>query len=140
MENLFGSKNITIYTEKETTEFALIFENISSNVQEKFTINKVFIQGQEFTLKYKYLPVNVVQKIENLFYPNKSVSERLTFFKDAIKIMGKSPILGLGGNAWTSCYPALQEYSYMADQIPSSPLKIGTETRNYRNTVCILQY
>lgn len=86
------------------------------------------INGKKEILNYKWIPTNLVKKIESLKYENKSVFERLTFLKDGMKIVQKTWLLGGGTNCWKIYYPEVQEYKYDAEQMHSFPIKIWMES------------
>lgn len=50
------------------------------------------------------LPGNIGERLENLNLQQHSFLERMTFYKDAAKVVKDYPIIGAGGGAWASIY------------------------------------
>lgn len=119
-----GTKKITFKTTDQTTEIAVIIKSMHPSLQEKLVLKEFRINGKEEALNYYYLPRNVVQKIQSLFYTNKSVSERIIFLQDGLKIVKQNWICGSGANAWRYQQDEVQQYYYKADQMHSFPLKL----------------
>lgn len=69
-------------------------------------------------LKYA-LPGNIGTRLENINLQQHSVLERLTFYKDAVKVMKDYPIIGAGGGAWASLYEKYQNNPYTSLQAHS---------------------
>lgn len=87
-------------------------------------VKSLTINGKEHPLKYRYLPVSLVDKIKSIHVNNKSVWERGTFYQDALKIIKNNLLFGRGGNAWRYEYEKVQSYQYGAKEIHSYPLQI----------------
>lgn len=87
-------------------------------------VKSLTINGKEHPLKYRYLPVSLVDKIKSIRVNNKSVWERGVFYQDALKIIKNNLFFGLGGNAWRYEYEKVQSYQYGATEIHSYPLQI----------------
>lgn len=49
------------------------------------------------------LPDNMETRLENINFQQHSVLERITFYKDAVKVVKDYPILGAGGGAGPHC-------------------------------------
>lgn len=122
-----GNKEITIKTEEETVEIALIFKCNKNADIEKYKINECIINGKEYILNYKYLPTNLIHKLKSINLKNKSVSERIVMIKDAMKIIKDNWLCGIGGNGWKYKYQDVQEYSYNAQEIHSYPIQVILE-------------
>ncbi|WP_018753885.1 O-antigen ligase family protein [Paenibacillus sanguinis] len=69
-------------------------------------------------LKY-ILPGNIGERLENLNLQQHSFLERLTFYKDAIKVVKDYPIIGAGGGGWASLYEHYQNNPYSSRQAHS---------------------
>lgn len=65
------------------------------------------------------LPGNIGERLENINFQQHSVLERLTFYKDALKVMKDYPIIGAGGGAWASLYEKYQNNPYLSRQAHS---------------------
>ncbi|MHA0856180.1 PglL family O-oligosaccharyltransferase [Paenibacillus sp. CMAA1364] len=62
------------------------------------------------------LPENMSTRLDNINFQQHSVLERLTFYKDAIKVVKDYPVLGAGGGAWGSLYEKYQNNPYTSRQ------------------------
>ncbi|QOT09869.1 O-antigen ligase family protein [Paenibacillus sp. JNUCC32] len=62
------------------------------------------------------LPQNISVRLENINFNQHSVLERLTFYKDAMKVLADYPIIGAGGGAWASLYEQYQNNPYTSTQ------------------------
>ncbi len=62
------------------------------------------------------LPDNVSTRLENINFQQHSVLERLTFYKDAMKVVKDYPVMGAGGGAWGVLYEKYQNNPYTSRQ------------------------
>ncbi|OAB37726.1 polymerase [Paenibacillus macquariensis subsp. defensor] len=62
------------------------------------------------------LPDSVSTRLENINFQQHSVLERLTFYKDAVKVVKDYPVLGAGGGAWAVLYEKYQNNPYTSRQ------------------------
>lgn len=65
------------------------------------------------------LPGNIGERLENINLQQHSVLERLTFYKDAVKVVKDYPVIGAGGGAWASIYEKYQNNPYTSRQAHS---------------------
>lgn len=63
------------------------------------------------------LPDNMETRLENINFQQHSVLERITFYKDAMKVVKDYPILGAGGGGWSSLYEHYQNNPYTSRQV-----------------------
>ncbi|WP_339318636.1 O-antigen ligase family protein [Paenibacillus sp. FSL R10-2734] len=63
------------------------------------------------------LPSNMATRLENINFQQHSVLERITFYKDALKVVKDYPILGAGGGGWSSLYEHYQNNPYTSRQV-----------------------
>ncbi|MFF2017905.1 O-antigen ligase family protein [Paenibacillus sp. NPDC058177] len=63
------------------------------------------------------LPANMETRLENINFNQHSVLERITFYKDAMKVVKDYPILGTGGGGWASLYEHYQNNPYVSLQV-----------------------
>jgi len=75
------------------------------------------------------------QKISNSFNYVKEIKldtrnslERQYFYKDALKMVKDSPVLGYGGGGWQAGYRAFQSYNYSSRQVHNHYLQTWVET------------
>ncbi|MHA7579439.1 O-antigen ligase family protein [Paenibacillus vandeheii] len=62
------------------------------------------------------LPDSISTRLENINFQQHSVLERLTFYKDAAKVIADYPLIGAGGGAWTALYEKYQNNPYISAQ------------------------
>ncbi|MEK0313650.1 O-antigen ligase family protein [Cohnella sp. 56] len=65
------------------------------------------------------LPPVLRKRIEGVNFETHSVYERLTMYKDAIRLWKEYPIFGGGGGAWEASYEKYQSYPYLSAQTHS---------------------
>lgn len=106
---------------------------VASKIEETF-VKKIKIKGSRIILPIlvilvgtigsifilsgfnKFLPDNVRARFENINFQQHEVLERITFYKDSIKVIKDYPILGAGGGAWASIYEKYQNNPYTSRQ------------------------
>ncbi|CAM4396751.1 O-antigen ligase family protein [Saccharibacillus endophyticus] len=74
------------------------------------------------------LPENVRVRVENINFQQHSVLERITFYKDAMKLVADYPVLGGGGGAWAVLYEKYQNNPYISNQTHNYFLQYLDET------------
>ncbi|SMG46523.1 O-antigen ligase family protein [Paenibacillus aquistagni] len=74
------------------------------------------------------LPENIQTRLENINFEQHSVLERLTFYKDAMKVVKDYPIIGAGGGAWSALYEQYQNNPYTSRQAHNFYLQYLIET------------
>lgn len=62
------------------------------------------------------LPSSIRDRVENINFQQNSVLERITFYKDSIKMVKDYPILGAGGGGWAVLYEKYQNNPYISRQ------------------------
>lgn len=77
-------------------------------------------------LKY-ILPGNIGERLENLNLQQHSFLERMTFYKDAVKVVKDYPVIGAGGGAWASIYEQYQNNPYLSRQAHSFAMQYLVE-------------
>lgn len=125
--NFEGEKTINFEAEKETTSVAITIKNTVQYAPIKLQINNLYINGKEHPLNYLYLPYSLVEKVQSIGTTNKSVWERLTFFKDGVRIVKDNFLFGTGGNGWLYNYENIQSYFYESTEVHNYFLKIFIE-------------
>lgn len=65
------------------------------------------------------LPGNIGERLENINLQQHSFLERMTFYKDAVKVIKDYPVIGAGGGAWASIYEKYQNNPYTSRQAHS---------------------
>lgn len=74
------------------------------------------------------LPENIQNRLANINFEQHSVLERLTFYKDAMKVVKDYPIIGAGGGAWSAIYEQYQNNPYTSHQAHNFYLQYLIET------------
>lgn len=121
------TKIIELTTSRYTNKINIVFKTLNTVVQRYLKINKLVVNEKEIVLEYKYLPKNIVQKIQNINISSRSVSERVMFWKDGFQLLKKHWILGIGGDGWKHVQGTVQSYSYGTNEVHSYLLEIGIE-------------
>lgn len=65
------------------------------------------------------LPESIAARLEAINFQQHSVLERITFYKDALKIIADYPLIGAGGDAWHALYEKYQNNPYISRQTHS---------------------
>lgn len=125
--NYTGVKKMQFTTNPETVEIAIYFKNSIKDAQRGVTINNLYINKVKHPLKYAYLPERVVSKIDSLKTKNKSVWERVEYYKDSLKIIKDNWLFGTGGQGWKYNYKSVQSYNYNTTEAHSYITKIFIE-------------
>lgn len=74
------------------------------------------------------LPGNIGERLENLNLQQHSFLERMTFYKDAVKVLKDYPIIGAGGGGWASIFEKYQNNPYASRQAHSFVMQYLVET------------
>ena len=122
-----GIKDIEFTTTDYTYKILLSFKTKHKVAQRGLTINSLKINGTEKTLKYKYLPSKIVDKVQDINLKTISVTERFSYMKDACKLISKYGILGIGADGWKDRQSEVQEYYNYANEVHSYILEIFCE-------------
>ena len=120
-----GEKIINIYTKEDTSVIYINIKNEDKNSE--LIVNETKINNKKFILEYMLLPTNVVDKISNINFNNKSAWERFTFVNDAFKIIKENLVFGVGYNAWQNMQYGVQEYNYYSLEVHNFLIQIFLE-------------
>lgn len=63
------------------------------------------------------LPDHIEVRLENINFKQHSVLERITFYKDAVKVIKDNPVLGIGGSGWQAVFGQYQNNPYVSHQV-----------------------
>ncbi|MGM0884304.1 MAG: O-antigen ligase family protein [Bacillota bacterium] len=74
------------------------------------------------------LPDKIAARFENINLQQHSVLERLTFYKDGLRVAEDYPLLGGGGGAWQAIYEQYQNNPYWSRQAHSFFVQVLVET------------
>lgn len=76
----------------------------------------------------KLLPESLRQRVESINFQQHSVLERLTMFKDSLKLFKEYPLFGGGGGVWSTLHIKIQSAPYIPRQVHSFFLQYFDET------------
>ncbi|MCE5169376.1 O-antigen ligase family protein [Paenibacillus profundus] len=65
------------------------------------------------------LPESISSRLGSINFQQHSVLERITFYKDSLKLVADYPLLGAGGGAWSALYEKYQNNPYESAQAHS---------------------
>lgn len=75
-----------------------------------------------------FLPDNLQNRLSSINMEQRSVVERLAFYRDGFKVFMDYPIFGAGGGAWSSSFQAYQSEPYTSREAHSYYIQILSET------------
>lgn len=117
-ENVLISKTLKVGEKKvvldfTTTESLYQIDMLVLNENNvKVSLQKCYINGEEYPLNYRYLPYQIGQAVTMYSSNDKSIKQRTDMWKDCLKIAKDSPIIGQGGDTWKKLSQAVQDYPY----------------------------
>jgi O-antigen ligase len=79
-------------------------------------------------LVYHQLPSGLQSRVGSISLSTPTAKERISFYKDAIKMSKSSPILGLGGGGWATTYREYQSTPYISTKVHDGYLEWMIET------------
>jgi tetratricopeptide (TPR) repeat protein len=133
-ESLDGQvKEFTFTTRPDTKSLSIGFSNYFPGTAAAYSNVQFYESGdkstaQKIILVYKYIPQAISRRISSINTGDTSVSGRLSFYRDALKIIKSHPIFGTGGGGWKSIYFAYQSYRYFTTEVHSFFLQLWVET------------
>ncbi|WP_289356580.1 O-antigen ligase family protein [Paenibacillus sp. S-12] len=74
------------------------------------------------------LPENIATRLETMNFQQHSVLERITFYKDSLKLVADYPLIGAGGGAWAALYSKYENNPYDIQQAHSFYMQYLVET------------
>lgn len=135
VSNKFGTYNgkldLNFKTDVNTKYINIIFSCSQITDYTKLTIKKISLNNKELTVNYKFLPIELVDRIVYSSFTSNSVVERFTIFLDGIKIIEKEPstlFFGQGGNTWKYRFNEVIDYDYDVPQVHNFPLQLVLES------------
>ena len=120
-------KELELEMAESTTELFMKFSCNDLVDGEYLKINKLYIDGKEEVLNYKYLPADVVNKFLKIDFNTKSVWERFNFYEDATKEFQNHWLIGIGGGAWEYIHPYIRTSFYQVTEVHSYPVQLLLE-------------
>ena len=113
-----GTKNIHIKTNENTDMFRICFVS-DNDFKEKtrLEVKGLTINGQKVKLKYYLIPINIINRVENITTDESSITERFIIIKDGIKLGMQKAFTGFGCDGWRYNYKTVREHNYGATQM-----------------------
>ncbi len=106
------NKNKIVLKFKTTESLYQIDLLVSNEYEEKVSIKKCYINGEEYPMNYKFLPYQIGKAVAMYSANDKSIKQRTDMWKDCLKIAKDSPLIGQGGDTWKKLSQAVQDYPY----------------------------
>lgn len=97
-----GTKEINFTTNEQTTTVVVTFGAKEANKETKLEIKNVFLNDREIKVYYKFIPIELINRIEKIKFDTASVSTRFSYIKCSIDLIKDNWIFGLGGYAWNN--------------------------------------
>ncbi|CAH0122348.1 hypothetical protein PAE9249_04898 [Paenibacillus sp. CECT 9249] len=113
-------KKLEGFTQKKWSHFALPVAAIIIGGIAAY----VFI----FTSAKNIFPESIKSRLESINFQQHSALERVTFYKDAMKLLGDYPAFGAGGGAWAALYEKYQHNPYTSRQAHNFAMQYLAET------------
>lgn len=110
LDNFTGTKTINVQPSNETQSIGIYFKSQTNSEYTELRIKKLTINDKEYTLNYKFLPTEFINKIIRLNLNNNSVIERLHFLGSAIRGAIDNYGIGIGGGGWEYVYSKYVDY------------------------------
>ncbi|WP_374017400.1 O-antigen ligase family protein [Paenibacillus thiaminolyticus] len=85
----------------------------------------IFLLGTGFK---NLLPESISSRLSSINFQQHSVLERITFYKDSMKLVADYPVFGAGGGAWSALYEKYQNNPYESAQAHSYYMQYLVET------------
>ena len=115
-------ENLTIEFQIKTGDVDYSMIEFYTSDDSKLIFNKVYLDGKEEVLNYKYLPNGVMRLIQTFNMKNISISERLSMYRSGLKLVVEHPIVGNGAKTYGNMYSKVREYSYTTKEVHSQYL------------------
>jgi len=93
-------------------------------------ITIIYIKSRSITILPQFatvLPQKIVSRFMEFNIKDNSFTARLSFDKDALKLIASHWMLGLGGGGWISLFQSVQEFFYTAREVHNNYLQVFVE-------------
>ncbi|MBQ9013187.1 MAG: O-antigen ligase family protein [Bacilli bacterium] len=97
----------------------------------KIKIEKIRLNDKNIKTDYVLIPRTLVYRFNDLLKGSTSSSDRITYYKDALKIICKSVpnfVIGTGGEGFNNMYKMVQTVKYTSSEVHNSFLQIFVES------------
>lgn len=112
------------YSFKPSSKMSYFLIHFSNESNKEIRLNKIYIDNKEYIVNYKFLPQKLAYFINTLNLREKSIWQRLDYYKDALNIIKDNWLFGIGADGWKQTFRAHQDYSYVALEVHSFILDI----------------
>lgn len=120
--------------QKNMTKVTIKFEGEDNS---EWIFNKVYVNGKEDIVNYKYLPNSLMRLTKTLKFNNVSITERLSMYKSGFKLFLQHPIVGNGAKTFQNEYEKVREYAYSAMEVHSFYMDILIDYGIIGITACL---
>lgn len=97
----------------------------------KIKIESIKLNDKNIKTDYVLIPRTLVYRFEDLLKGSTSSSDRITYYKDAFKIICKTLpnfVIGTGGEGFNNMYKMVQTVKYISTEVHSSFIQIFVES------------
>ena len=136
-----GEFEISFKTDANTKYINIIFSCSEITDYTKFIVKKLSLNDKQLTVNYKFIPIELVDRIIYSNMSSNSVIERFTIIKDGIEIIKKYPITiltGMGGNTWEYKFEEVIDYEYDVPQMHNFVLQLILESGIFTAIIYVL--
>lgn len=110
-----------------TTEGSKFVELVYTVTQGEICVKNVQINSREVTMSYMFIPDRLAFRIKDSLNLDLNNTLRLEYYKDALRLIKLSPIVGNGGEGFKLGYQMVQDKTYISSEVHSAPLQIAVE-------------
>jgi Tfp pilus assembly protein PilF len=115
-------------TEKLNVRIINQYAGTSVKLQNAVLVNQSNNQQERVIFRYKYIPDSIAARFNDINAETHSVTERIVFYKDALKMIKDRPIVGAGGGGWAALNFMYQSYMYWSTQTHNYIMQVWIET------------
>ena len=132
LKNLDINEITQEFTTLENTEsLKILLQNYYKDTSVSFNEVKILDRNnnliKDIPLKYKYIPENIVTRVNSISLKESSAQGRLAFYNDSIKVIKDYLLFGAGGGGWNTLYKIYQSYGYYTTQAHNYYLQLWIE-------------
>ncbi len=132
LKNLDVNEIIQEFSTLENTEsLKILLQNYYKDTSVSFNEVKILDRNnnliKDIPLKYKYIPENIVTRVNSISLKESSAQGRLAFYNDSIKVIKDYLLFGAGGGGWNTLYKIYQSYGYYTTQAHNYYLQLWIE-------------
>ena len=129
--NGIENREITFKVPEDSRVIDIFFSNMYQGTRAVFHQGEIVEAGteslvKELTLNYKYLPLSVMSRFEDITTAKSNIERRI-FYQDGLKSVKDHWLIGAGGGAWKLLYFKYQSYLYWTTESHNYFLQILVE-------------